>query len=70
MQEPDGSEEHKTFEKHSARFRRIYPGYMLDRYMHIVARPETPVINLRQLMDLLKSSDAGLWERAKWMFEK
>jgi len=38
--------------------------------MHIVARPETTVINLLQLMELLKSSDAALWERAKWMFDK
>jgi len=70
MKGPDGSEERKTFEKFSERFRKIYPGYQLDKYMHIVAKPETPVINLRQLMDLLKSSDAGLWERAKWMFDK
>lgn len=27
------------------------------------------MINLVQLMDLLKSSDAALWERAKWMFD-
>ena len=67
---PDGSEEKKTYEKFSERFRRMYPGYMLDKYMHIVARPETPVINLKQLMGLLKSKDEQLWERCRWMFDK
>lgn len=66
---PDGSEERKTFEKFSDRFRRLYPGYILDRHMHIVALPSTPVINLRQLMTLLKSKDEVLWERSKWMFD-
>ena len=69
MEGPDGSEARKTLERFSERFLRMYPGYMLDKNMAIVAKPETPVINLRQLMELLKSSDAGLWERAKWMFD-
>ena len=47
----------------------MHQGYMLDRHMHIVARPETPVINLKQLMSLLKSKDEVLWQRAKWMFD-
>ena len=55
---PDGSEERKTFEKFSERFHRLFPGYMLDKHMHIVAKPETPVINLKQLTSLLKSKDA------------
>ena len=42
---------------------------MLDKHMHIVARPETPVINLKQLMSLLKSKDEVLWQRAKWIFD-
>ena len=66
---PDGTEERKTFEKFSERFRRIYPGYMLDKYMHVVARPETATINLQTLMSLLKSSDEQLWQRSKWMFD-
>lgn len=37
--------------------------------MHIVALSSTPVINLRQLMTLLKSKDEALWERSKWMFD-
>ena len=69
MDGPDGSEARKTFEKFSERFHRLYPGYMLDKHMHIVARPETPVINLKQLTSLLKSKDAELWERARWMFD-
>jgi len=67
---PDGSEERKSFEKFSERFHRLYPDYMLDRHMHVVAKPDTPVINLKALMSLLKSKDAVLWERAKWMFDK
>ena len=66
---PDGSDERKTFETFSERFHRLYPGYMLDRHMHIVARPETTVINLKALTRLLKSKDAGIWERSKWMFQ-
>jgi len=66
---PDGTEERKTFEKFSERFLRMYPGYQLDKYMHIVAKPETSVINLKQLMCLLKSKDAQLWERCRWMFD-
>ena len=69
LEGPDGSEERKTFETFSQRFRRMYPDYMLDRYMRVVARPETPVINLRQLMALFKSKSEGLWNRAKWMFD-
>ena len=42
---------------------------MLDKHMRVVARPDTPVINLGQLIALLKSKDAALWERAKWMFD-
>ena len=63
MKGPDGSEERKTLEKMSERFHRIHKGYLLDRYMHIVAGPEVPVINLRQLMTFLKSKDGDLYER-------
>ena len=44
---PDGSKEREGFEKFSERFFRIYPGYMLDKHMHIIAKPETPVVNLQ-----------------------
>jgi len=37
--------------------------------MRIRAKLETPTINLRQLMNLLRSSNATLWERSKWMFD-
>ena len=66
----DGSEERKLYEKFSERFLRLYPGYILDRHMHIVAKPETAVINLKALMSLLKSKNARLWEQSKWMFDK
>ena len=57
MTGPDGSEEKKYFEQFSERFRRLYPGYLLDRNMRVVAGPETPVLNLNSLMDMLRSSD-------------
>lgn len=69
MAGPDGTEERKTYEKFSERFLRLYPGYMLDKHMHVVAKPETPVINLKMLMSLLKSKDEALWNRSKWMFD-
>jgi len=47
MQGPDGSEARKGLEKFSEKFARLYPGYLLDRYQHVVAGPQTPVINLR-----------------------
>lgn len=69
MEGPDGSEERKTLEKFSDRFRRIYPGYLLDKKMHVVAGPEVPVLNLKQLQAVLKSSDEVLWENSRWMFD-
>ena len=62
-------EERKRLEKFSERWQRLHKGYILDRHMHIVARPETPVINLKQLMRLLRSKDEALWLRCKWMFD-
>ena len=66
---PDGSEERKTFETFSERFRRLYPGYELERYGHIVAKADTPVLNLNCLEALFKSKDEELWRRSKWVFE-
>ena len=57
MQGPDGSDARKDFEKFSEKFARLYPGYLLDKYQHIVAGPSTNVINLRSLMEMLKSND-------------
>ena len=61
MNGPDGSEQRKSLEKFREKFARLYPGYLLDKYQHVVAGPNTNVINLRQLTDLLKSSDEQLW---------
>lgn len=69
MTGPDGKEEKKHFEKFSEKFIRQYPGYMLDKHMHIVAKPETPVLNLNQLTNLLKSKDEELWQRTKWIYD-
>ena len=66
---PDGTEERKTLEKFSDRFRRLFPGYVLDKKMHVVAGPTTTTINLKQLIGLLRSKDADLWERNKWAFD-
>lgn len=37
--------------------------------MHIVAKKETFVLNLKSLVDLFKSKDEKLWESSKWMFD-
>lgn len=44
-----------------------YPGYVLDNSMRIRAKPETRVLNLSNLMYLLKSKDRKLWEECSWM---
>ena len=66
---PDGSEARKTLETFSEKFLRLYPGYQLERYGHIVAKPETPVLNLKLLEALFRSKDEDLWQRSKWVFE-
>jgi hypothetical protein len=43
---PPGQGYH-DYELFSERFRRIYPGYMLDKNMRIRARKETKVVNLK-----------------------
>lgn len=43
---PDGSEERKTYELYSDRFRRLFPGYCLDKTMHVRPFGDTPKINL------------------------
>ena len=37
--------------------------------MHLRPTGETPTINLKTLMDLLRSEDEQMWENAKWMFD-
>ena len=43
---PENNEAKKGYETFSQRFRRLYPGYVLDSTMHIRAKPETPTVNL------------------------
>ena len=50
----------ETFEKFSPRFKRLYPTYMLDDKMRIRARLETPVVNLQELVSILRSKDERL----------
>jgi len=52
----------EKYEKFSERFRRIYPGYLLDNEMHVRAAPGTKVVNLNDLTELLRSKDKHLWE--------
>jgi hypothetical protein len=59
----------ETMELFSDRFRRLYPGYMLDSKMRIRAKPETPVLNIDDLLYVLRSKDAKLWRESAWMFE-
>jgi hypothetical protein len=42
---------------------------MLDKNMRIRARPETKVVNLKQLVALLRSKDRNQWAEAKWVFD-
>ena len=61
---PDGSEERKTMQLFSERFRDMYPGYALDSGGHIIAKPEpeAQTLNLGELMNFLKSKDEQLWK--------
>jgi len=47
----------ETFENFSTRFKRLYPNYLLDKQMRVRARPETPVVNLQELVSIFKSKD-------------
>ena len=47
----------------------MYPGYMLDNNMRVRARPSTPVLNMHELMEVLRSKDVKLWKKSAWMFE-
>lgn len=62
-------EDKEGFEKFSERFRRLYPGYQLDKNMRVRARPETAVLNHDELMSIFRSKDAKLWKKSAWMFE-
>ena len=49
---------------------RLYPGYKLNPIdMTIIPGPTTPVVNLRELTELLRSKDETAWEKSKWVFE-
>jgi hypothetical protein len=52
----------------SERFLKLYPGYLLDKEMHIRAKPGTPVLNINDLLRTLRSSDEKLWKESAWMF--
>ena len=64
--EGEGKENYELF---SEKFARMFPGYCLDEEMRVRAQPCTLTINLKQLTALLKSKDADLWEKNRFMFE-
>lgn len=66
---PDGSETKRLFERFSERFLRIFAGYQLDNKMRVVPKPETTVLNLKSVIDLLKSRNERLWQRSRWIFD-
>jgi len=37
--------------------------------MRIRAKPETPVVNLKELEQILLSKDEKIWEEAKWIYD-
>lgn len=57
------------FENFSDRFRKLFPGYVLDSTMHIRAGPKTKTLNLQELMKLFNSSDEQQWKQNAWIFE-
>ena len=59
----------EDFENFSTRFARVCPGYMLDREMLIRPKPNTIVINLKELVKVFRSKDETLWNESQWMFE-
>jgi hypothetical protein len=59
----------ETMELFTDKFLRLYPGYLLDKEMHIRAKPETKVINLQTLLSVLRSSDEQVWKENHWMFD-
>ena len=64
--EGEGKEGYETY---SERFRRLFPGYILDKNMRVRAGPETKTINLKQLCDLFRSKDEALWHEHAWQFD-
>lgn len=60
--------ESMEMEKFSDRFRKLYPGYILDGVMRIRAKPETPVLNINDLLFVLRSKDKKIWTDNAWMF--
>ena len=55
------------FSKFSDRFREIYQGYRVDSIGCIVPDTEK-TLNYKELIKVLKSKDADLFNQSKWMF--
>lgn len=54
-----------TFSEH---FRKKFPGYKVDRYGACTSTT-AKTLNYRQVMDMLKSKDEGLFHEMKWIFD-
>jgi hypothetical protein len=50
------------------KFAETCPGYGLDENQICFALPETKTINMKQLIDILKSKDESLLAQNEWMF--
>ena len=65
----DGPSNKSGFEKFSERFRHMHPGYCLDKEITICPRVATPVLNMENLLALLKSKDKQMYRDNSWMFQ-
>jgi len=64
--EGEGKEGYENF---STRFKRLFPGYVLDAEMKVRPGPTTKTINLNFLVDLFRSQDEQLYRENAWMFD-
>ena len=53
----------------SEKMDRIYKGYRLNDRMRNEPLKDTPVVNLNQLVDMLRSKDEKQWEKSKWIYD-
>ena len=70
---PDGPGK-EQYENFTMKFRRLYPGYCLNKEMQVIAKrppfmhaPSTP--KLSHIVDLFKSKDEQLWKENAWIFD-
>lgn len=69
--EGPGKEEYENF---TTKFRRLYPGYCLDKDMRIRAALPPAInaartLNFKHMINLFKSKDEELWKEHAWVFD-